>query len=160
MIMNDLLQVMDGISIGCDRFLVMINDLSQAMHGTSSDSADRFLELISVVDRVRAASTFDFWADFRPTPAGGATSKSPFGPKGTGFDQWVVHLFRDAEFEGWHLTVSPGNRGNGTGTLVEFVDIARPHLPPGFVPRRPSLKRLQRLRSDYARVGQKPQSAS
>jgi hypothetical protein len=102
-----------------------------------------------IVDRVQAASAFDFWEGARKT-------KDPFGPRGSAFEQWI-HMVWWTQFEdGWTLTVSASNdsRNNqdkedkGTGTVIRFLELAEPYLPAGFVPKPYSLDRIRRIRDD------------
>jgi hypothetical protein len=133
----------------CERRL-QINDLALMADGVVQARA-RYKEVCSAVDTIHGASAADFWEDYRPRGAG-RPPKLPGGPYETSFEYWVGSLCSEAAKEGWSLTVSPGN---GTGTLLDFLNIAREHLPNGFVPQTLDEKGLQRLRQVY--IGQGPQ---
>jgi hypothetical protein len=55
----------------------------------------------------------------------------------------AVQVFAYETTFGWTVTISPENR---SGTLLEFLETVRPHVPPGVVPPEIDLRRLQQLR--------------
>jgi hypothetical protein len=62
------------------------------------------------------------------------------------FDTFLTHLFVDVAETGGKLTFT---KQGGSGTLIAALDILRPHLPEGVVPKRLPLGRIQKIKANY-----------
>lgn len=75
----------------------------------------------------------------------GAPSKSrniPGNPLRAALDYLVTEIARQGRARGWVITLSKDNR---TGTLLDFLNIARPLLPSKLIPENLSLRRLDAI---------------
>ena len=146
-----------------------LNDLM--LMGGVDEWRIRYERFCMVIEDIRAAAAEEYWPRNRK---GGAPSKSLNGPKFTALDLFVCELYRCADESNGHVTVDPDN---GTGSLVDILKLAAPHLPdrlirpelwlPDSKGRFKGLKRLARHRAlvgqtkrpkqRVARTGQKPQ---
>jgi hypothetical protein len=66
------------------------------------------------------------------------------------FDGFVLRLLWDVGAAGGRLSLS---KNTGTGSLIKVLDLLRPHLPPKFIPSRPSLAALNRIKRIASKVG-------
>lgn len=62
------------------------------------------------------------------------------------FENFLTHLFVDVAETGGQLTFT---KDSGTGTLVDALDILRPHLPGGVVPEKLPLGTIQKIKTNY-----------
>jgi hypothetical protein len=62
------------------------------------------------------------------------------------FENFLTHLFVDVAETGGQLTFT---KDSGTGTLIDALDILRPHLPGGVVPEQLPLGRIQKIKTNY-----------
>jgi hypothetical protein len=105
---------------------------------------------LRTVDHLRSAAYEEFWAT-----KGGGQSKALGGPNAPALDHFVVGIWRLAWQHNCPVTIDPNK---GSGTLIDFLKLAAPLLPPGLVPSElwtpddagsfKGLKRLQRLKKD------------
>jgi hypothetical protein len=70
-------------------------------------------------------------------PRGGAFSISS-----RSLVEFVFRLLLDVRAAGGRLTL---DKNTGGGTLVKALDLLRPHLPPGLIPKKPPLSTLARI---------------
>jgi hypothetical protein len=123
-----------------------LNDLM--LMGGVEEGRTRYERFCATIESIRAASAEEFW----PTGSkGGAPSKAVDGPKSNALDLLVCELYRLADKAGWYVSVDPDM---GTGTLVDFLKTAAPHLPQGLIPDGLPLKRLQRHGTEVRRHSQ------
>jgi hypothetical protein len=66
------------------------------------------------------------------------------------FYGFVLRLLWDVGAAGGRLSLS---KNTGTGSLIKVLDLLRPHLPPKFIPSRPSLAALNRIKMIASKVG-------
>jgi hypothetical protein len=66
------------------------------------------------------------------------------------FYGFVLRLLWDVGAAGGRLSLS---KNSGTGSLIKVLDLLRPHLPPKFIPSRPSLAALNRIKRIASKVG-------
>jgi hypothetical protein len=80
-------------------------------------------------------------------------------PVSSGYPHWttpgsfygfVLRLLWDVGDAGGRLSLS---KNSGTGSLIKVLDLLRPHLPPKFIPSRPSLAALNRIKRIASKVG-------
>ena len=62
------------------------------------------------------------------------------------FENFLSHLLVDVDESGGQLTFT---KHGGTGTLIEALDILRPHLPDGVVPKGLPLGTIQKIKTNY-----------
>jgi len=117
-------------------------DIPRLVNDGDIEQAERVVASYTIViDEMIAAASTREWA-----VRGGRPSKwfdEPGGQNVMAFDIFVLNLVRLIRSHGGKEKLE---KNAGTGSLVDCLNLARPHLPAGLIPRGYSMSRLQRLR--------------
>jgi hypothetical protein len=89
-----------------------------------------------------------------PTNPKGRPRRGAFSPilQGT-LTEFTLRLLLDVRAAGGRLSV---NKNLGEGTLVDALNLLRPHLPPGFIPRTLPMGALDRVRALDRKIALEP----